>query len=354
MGPRRALIIASCSKYAAILLQLVATFIVARNVTPDQFGITVLGGGVLLIAEAVRELGSSGYLVQQSVLTQAEVRSAFTISLIVTMTATFFILTTANWIAHFYRDDRLTDYLRVMAIGYALGPFVHPISALLSRDMAFSRIAVIEIVSAGTNAATAILLVKSGFSFMAPAWASVASGTAGMLLGFCFQGDLGIFRPSVSAWKKVLIFGIHGSATAIIYRLGEAVLFLILGRVMDARAVGLLQRAYLIAMIPERVLLAGVSAVAMPAFAEIARNKQPFKPAYLHSVELVTAIYLPGMLCLVLLAKPIVEILLGSSWTQAVPLVQIISTALLLGFPGVLNLSCSSRPGESVKRRHWH
>ena len=339
VSARRAIIYSSGSRYLVLLLQIASTFVVAHQVRPDQFGLTVIGGGVLMIAEALRELGSAGYLVQQRELKLEQVRSGFTLALGLTLLVGSALYFGAPLVAAFYRESRLVAYLHVMVLGYLLGPFVAPIQALMSRDLGFHRIAAMDVTAGLVNAATAVTLARLGFGFMSVAWASVAGGAAAMLLGLLMQRDFRIYRPSLAHWRAVLTFGVHGSAAAMVFRLGEAMLYLALGRVIAPRSIALLQRGVLITQLPERVVLAGVTGVAMPAFAALVRQDRPLVPAYLHGIRLIAPVYLTAMLVLVPLAPAIVHLVLGPQWAGAVPVVQIIAAGHLFGFVNVLSAS---------------
>jgi O-antigen/teichoic acid export membrane protein len=89
----------------------------------------------------------------------------------------------------------------------------------------------------------------------------------------------------------------------------------------------------LLALFPERVILAGVAAVALPAFAQQVREGQAPKEGYLKALGLISAAQWPSLVTLILLADPIVWILLGAQWQGVVPVLQILAAALLLSFP---------------------
>ena len=67
----RALLFASGGRYLVMGVNLVSATVLARLLTPSEFGISVLGTSLLGVAEAIRELGSTAYLVQQKDLTQS-------------------------------------------------------------------------------------------------------------------------------------------------------------------------------------------------------------------------------------------------------------------------------------------
>lgn len=334
---RRALLFASGGRYVVMGLNLASATVLARLLTPSEFGISVLGASLLGIAEAIRELGSIAYLVQQKELTQRKIRTVFTVSLIVTLTMTTLLIMTSGMFARVYGVPQLARYIQIVAFSYAIAPFAHPIYAVLSRDMAFDKLAVLDTATTLVSAVASVGLVLLGFSYIGLAWATVIAAATWTLLGFYVRRDFSLYRPSLAEWRSVLAFGAYGSATAVLYRASESLFYLILGKILDTRAVGLCQRAVMLAQFPERVILAGISAVALPAFSDQARNGRALKIAYLSAVEHVTAIQWPALVLLAIMADPVVSLLFGSQWRDAIPIVQIFALALMLNFPTSLN-----------------
>jgi O-antigen/teichoic acid export membrane protein len=205
----------------------------------------------------------------------------------------------------------------------------------MSRSLAFGRLALIATVAAAVNAGTAIGLALLGWGYISLAWGSSISTLVGMVLYLHFWRDWTIFRLALKEWRNVIGFGVHDSAGGIVYQISESVPNLIVGRVLDAASVGLFQRAVLLALFPERVILAGVGPVALPAFSQLAHEGQA-KQSYLKVLGLVTAVQWPALAVLILLAHPIVQMLLGSQWQEVAPLLQVFGGALLFSFPVAL------------------
>jgi O-antigen/teichoic acid export membrane protein len=334
---RRAVLFASGGRYVVTGINLAAAIVLARLLTPAEFGISVIGTSILGIAEAIRELGSIAYLVQQKEIPRGKIRTVFTISLLVTLAMTAMLILLSEPFARFFDAPPLAQYIRIVALSYCIAPFVHPIYAMLSRDMAFDKLAMLDAATALVSALSSIGFVLLGFSYTGLAWAAVVAGATWTLLGSCVLRDFSIYVPSLTAWRSVLMFGAFGSATAVLYRVSEALFFLFVGKVVDARAVGLFQRAGMLAQFPERVILAGIAAVALPAFSKRARQGDELKSTYLGAVEYVTAVQWPLLVMLVIMAGPIVHLLYGAQWDDAVPLIRILSLALFCNFPTSLN-----------------
>jgi len=336
MGVRRAFVLASLGRYLIMAINLAATVIMARLLTPTDYGLAVRGGAVLAVAEAIRALGGGAYLVQQKDLTPTQIHSNFTISMVATAVLIAALLLLGRPLAQLFDQPELEPYLRVAALGFFAGPFSYQISALMTRNLNFGRIAFITSLSAATNAGVGIGFALLGWGYMSLAWAAAISTLTAMGLYLHFWRDWSIFRPGLREWRSVLGFGVYDSAFGILSQISEAVPYLIIGRALDAGSVGLCQRAVLLAFFPERVILAGVSAVALPAFSQQVRDGQAPKASYLKVLGLVTAAQWPALITLILLAEPIVRFLLGAQWYGVVRVLQILAGALFFSFPIVL------------------
>ncbi len=328
---------ASVGRYTVMLLNLAATLILARLLAPAEYGVAVLGGSILAVAEALRAVGGGAYLIQKQELSSDNIRACFTVSLSATLLIAVVLLLLAPPLAQFFAMPHLDRYLRVAALGYLTGPFVYPISALMGRNLAFGALAAIGVMTALVNAVVGVGLAMQGFGYMSFAWAGAASTAAGMLFYLYYWKDRSIFRPVFREWRSVLGFGAYDSATAVVSQVADALPYFIFGKLLSAEAVGLSQRAVMLCFVPERIILAGVGAVALPAFSQHTRAGKRLAPAYLRALELITAAQWPSLVLLFVLAQPITSLLLGAHWSGVVPLVHVLAIALLFSFPLALH-----------------
>ena len=187
--------------------------------------------------------------------------------------------------------------------------------------------------------AASIWLASLGVSFMSFAWARVISAIAGMMMYFyAWKDEETDFRhPRPRLPRKSSRSGAYDSATAVLSQVAETLPYFIFGRLLNAEAVGLGQRAVTLSLFPERVILAGVGAVALPALAQQAREGGSLRHGYFRAIELITAALWPALILLALLAGPVVAVLLGRQWQEVVPLVEILAVALQFSFPATLH-----------------
>jgi len=333
---RRPLMFSFFDKYVVIAINLVMAVVVARLLTPEEVGVFMVGNALVMMTAAFRDFGVSVYLIQERDITLDGVRSAFTVTLILSLLIAGGLYTLAGPIAVFYGEQGLQLVLQIIAIGFLLAPFSAPITALLRREMAFDRIALISVVGAAVNLVAVVTLAALGFGYLSLAWASLLAAVAGVLLAILARPDFSIFRPTLAAWRKVCSFGGYSTATTLLNIFHEQLPQLLLGRILGFQAVGLYTRALLLCQLPERLIHAAVVPVALPALAAEVRSGNSLKQHYLRALAYNTALQWPFLVCVALLADPVVKVLLGEQWTAVAPMLRIMALAWLSLFPAFM------------------
>jgi O-antigen/teichoic acid export membrane protein len=332
LGMRQAFFLAYVERYGTAAINFAMVPILARILTPNDYGIAAIGLAALAFAESIRDFGGSAYIVQDAELTLERIRASFTLTLVLTLVMSSALCVAGNPIAGYYAEPGLSSFLKVMAICFLFGPFVSPVYSLFRREMAFGKIAAIAISSTAVYAIVVIYLAASGFGYMSFAWASVCSGSIGALLGIYLRRDLSIFRVSFSDWRRLIAFGRYDSGATILQQVWEYLPYLIFGRFLNADAVGLYQRSSTLSQLPKRFLLDGLWTIALPALAAGVRQGVPLKRSYFEGLTYIAGTYWPSLAIIALLARPFVGILLGPQWVEAAPLVRIMAAATMMNF----------------------
>ncbi len=351
-GVKRALLFTSSERYLTLLINLAMIAIVSRLMPPDEIGLAVIGTSIYVLAQSIREFGASAYIVQQIELNREAVRSMFSVNLVITLVIAGAMILFGDAFGAFYRDERLAAFLAIAAAGLLLGSGNAPLFALLQRQMAFGTVAAIVIAAAVLNAVLTIALALLGFGCLSFAWAQLLQAAFITALVIWVSPDWWVFKPSFREWRGVVLFGGSSSATFMINRLNEMLPSLVVGRVLNASNVGLLNRATMICDLPLKGVLQGIFPIALPALALESREGRCLKAAYLRANAHISVIQWPALIVLCLLAHPVVVIMLGSQWLESVPLVRIIALATLFSFPAALTfpmLVVTGRVGDAAK-----
>ena len=321
------------SQNLSLAINFVTLLVLARLLTPAEYGVSSLAFAIIGLAEAVRELAGGSFIIREHDLTADKIRSTTTVNIMVTAVVSILLLLAAGPLSRLFGVPLLAPFLVISVLGYSLATFLYPQQALLGREMAFSYLAVIQFVPAVVGAAVAIMLAYMGLGALSLAWGGVLSTATATALSIAIRGDVSIYKPSLSQWRRVVAFGAYSSATAVLAKIGEAVPVLIFGRFLSAEALSFGHRAILLCQLPERVIQAAVASVALPEFSRQAREGRDLKSAYLSTLSHIAVAHWPAMAVLALLARPIVLVLLGRQWLEVALLIPIICPALMLALP---------------------
>lgn len=333
---RRSIIFAFIARYSINVINLLMAAILARLLHPDEIGVLAIAAAIFMITEALRDFGTSVYLIQARDITPTGAGTAFTVMLILSLALAGTAYALAGPIAAFYLEPRLKPVLRIAALGFLIGPFLSPSLALLRRDMAFDAIAVIMISGAVVNLASAVALVLLGAGYAGPAWGSVIGGLASTALALLYRPQLWIFRLTLRDWRAVVSFGGYSSATAILNLFYMMLPQLALGRILGFEAVGLYSRATMLCQMTERTIASAIEPVVLPAFAAQVRSGDNLKYAYLRGISYMSVVQWPFLLCLALLSDPAVQLLFGPQWSAVAPLVSTMALASWALFPAFM------------------
>lgn len=333
---RRSFLLSGLDRYATFAINLASTAIFARLLAPDEIGVFVVGAGVVMVAEALREFGASVYIIQEREISRQGVRTTFTVMLCMSLVVAGLLLAAAGPLAGFYADTRLAAVVRIAALGVVLGAFASPPLALLRREMAFGGVALVNLTGVLVNFAAALVLLASGWGYLSLALAATGAAAATALAAALYRPKPWIFVPCLVHWRQILAFGGWASATAILNIIFQMLPQMLLGRLLGFDAAGVYSRAVTLCQLSERMIFGAFQPVVLPAFSDHVRSGGDLCGAYLHGLALLTAVQWPSLLCLAVLAEPLVLIVLGPQWNAAAPVLRILALASLVMFPAPL------------------
>ena len=324
---RRSLFLSLAERYLSIGLQLILFFVLARLLTPEDIGLYSVAVALIGLAHVLRDFGVPSYLIQEVELTDARIRTAFTLMLLMAFGLFGVAFWVASPVADFYQDKRLQSVLQVMACTFLLIPFSSTALALFRREMHFDVLFRINIVSTVVNFVVALGMAVSGYGFWSMVWSSIAATlTTSALAAWYAKGGF-LHRPTLSEWRRVIGFGSQASAAHIVTEVAMKTSDLVAGRVLGFAAVGMLSRAQGIMNLFHRDLMGAVSNVTYPAFARAFRNGENMEDLHRNSTMTAATFAWPFYGFFALFPLEALRIMFGPQWDAAAPLVPIFCAA---------------------------
>jgi O-antigen/teichoic acid export membrane protein len=323
------LVFSSVDKCLSILITIAMTAIVARVLSPDEIGVYVVANSVLVMSEALRDFGTSSYIIQENVPTRAGVRTVFTVMTCIGAALALVLILSAPMLATFYEEARLTVAIRLATLGIFVSSLSAALLSVLRREMDFKILALINVGGVLVNFLVTVGLAFAGWSYLALIVGGVSYQLFAAAAAMIYRPHFWVFVPSLSKWREVLAFGGWSSATSLLNNFYSMLPQLLLGRMAGLDAAALYNRATILCQLPERAVIGAVYPVVLPALSAKVRTGDDIRSAYLNSLGLLSAIHWPLLLGLAILAEPAVRIVLGPQWDAAAPVVRIMAVAWL-------------------------
>lgn len=329
------MVYSAAERYGTVTINLIGTALIARLLSPDQIGIYLVGAAFVFLVEAIRDFGISGYLIQAQEVCSETLRSAFTATLVLAALSGLALFAASGPIASLYGDENLATVIRIAALGFVFAPVSGPLLGMLRRNLAFDRLMRVGIAAALSNLIVSASLALAGYGFQSLAWGAFASAAMTAAMAFHMRPDR-FYGFGVKEIPSILRFGGYSTAATVVATLYQQLPQFVLGGTLGFHAVGLVNRALMICQLPEKTIISAVQPVFLPALSEHGRRGGDAGQAYLRGLTYITAVYWPALICLVLLATPLVWLLLGTAWLAVAPLVRIVGISWLFLFPTFL------------------
>lgn len=316
-------------RYSSLVVTLASSMLLARLLTPAQIGVFSLCASVTAVAGILRDFGVSEYLNQEKDLTQDKMRAAFGVAIAIAWSIGLLIFSLRHLVAGYYREPLVADLLAVLSLNFLILPFASPAFALLSREMEFRKIFVVQIVSNSVQSALAVTLAWRGHGSMSLAWAPVAGILAQTLLVAWFRPRESMLMPGFKAAREVLRYGSMFVASRFIETFTRNAHEFIIAKQAGFAAVGLFSRAFGLIELFNNNVASAVMRVASPSFATDHRAGLPLHNVFARGTAIFTCVAFTFFGFLALMAPDLISVLFGHQWDAAAPLAQILAVALL-------------------------
>ncbi len=305
------------------LVGIVSTLILARLLTPDDFGVIAMALIAVGLADVLMDLGVNVALIQNRNATQAHYDTAFTLRLIQTTLATALLFAVAPLAAEYFQDPRVAPVLQCLAFTLLLAGLENIGIVALHKNMQFGaefRFLFARRIAEFTLTIAAALWLRSY-------WALVVGTLAGRTVGVGLSYAMHPMRPRLSLERFREIFAV--SQWMLVRGIGEFfhnnLHRMLVGRWAPTPTMGAYTLADEISVLPSAELLAPINRALFPALAEAKDRSDALKRMFLLAQSIQTLIAIPAAVGLALVAEEAVVVLLGEKWRLAVPFVQVLA-----------------------------
>jgi O-antigen/teichoic acid export membrane protein len=304
------------------VLQLGSTAVLARLLTPADFGLIAMVATFTGFAALFKDLGLSQATVQREHVTHEQVSTLFWINVAVAALIGLLVAAMAPAVAWFYGEPRLAMVTVALGSTFVFGGLAAQHAALLRRQMRFGPLAAVEVASLAGGIAAAVWLALAGAGY----WALVAM-TMGQALvtaaGLWIVSGWSPGRPRRGAGiRPMLGFGGNVTAFNLFNYFSRNADNLLIGWYWGAASLGLYSKAYSLLTLPMRQVNGPAATVAVPALARLAGDSERYRRAFISVQATLLMVSAPAMAVLLVEPTAVVSVFLGDQWLAAAPILR--------------------------------
>ncbi len=334
-------------------LQMGSTVVLARLLTPADYGLVGMTSVVTGFIELFRDLGLSEATVQHATINHRQVSTLFWLNGLVGFALMLGVIALAPLAARFYQEPQVAGIMSALSINFLISSTAVQHAALLKRQMKFTVLAMLNILSMALG-----VLVAVGSAYMgAGYWAlvlmyltSVLTYSAGCWATCRWRPGRPDFNSNIGS---MLRFGGNLTGFNVVNYLARNLDNLLIGRVWGSGELGLYAKAYQLILLPINQINAPITNVAMPALSRLQADPQKYRRYYYKAVLLISAVGMPIIGFLFAASREIILLILGSQWLGAVPIFQVLMPAAFIGTFNVATGWAYQSLGRTDRQFRW-
>ena len=317
-----------CAQGASFVLRVGSLMILARLLGPTDFGLVGMVTAFTGVLALFRDFGLGSAAVQHTTVTEEQNSTLFWINMLLGAVLWLIALAMAPAIAAFYHEPQLFGITAVLAVGFLFNAAGAQHTALLMRQMRFTALAVINVVSLAIGIAIAIYAAKADYGYWALVSMSISSpiiATIGLWLTTGWVPGMPRKRAGI---RSMMHFGGSLTLISLLMYIAYNADKIMIGRFWGVDAIGIYGRAYQIINIPTDNLNSAVGEVAFSALSRLQHDPVRFRSYFLKGFSLVLGLTLPVTIACALFADDVVFVLLGPKWADAATIVRLLAPTI--------------------------
>lgn len=340
-------------KYSQMVIQFVSGIILARLLTPFDYGCIGMLSIFMVIAEAFIEGGFGSAIIQKKKPTQQDYSTVFFWNLGMAALMYFTLFLCAPSIARFYEIPLLCDVLRVQGIILFIYAFNVIQRSQLRKDLNFKKISIVTLLTSIIAFVVTVVMAYKGCGV----WSLVVQNIISAFIPTMVFWISSKWRPSfVFSWgsfRELFSFGAYMFMTHIVDKLGTQIQGLLIGKVYNPSTMGYYSKALSTERLASTSISQVMTQVSFPLYTEVQDNKEDMIYMIKRLVTTLAYVTFPLMFILLLLAKPLFIILYSEKWINSIPYFQVLCIAGLAYCLQSVNLQTISAIGKSRTMFFW-
>jgi PST family polysaccharide transporter len=310
------------AQFIRFFIQLGSQVLVARLLTPADYGLVAMVYPVLSLVQLVSSLGLGQTTVIQAEIDQRDVSSLFWFGLVLNAALCGVLIATSPLIGLLYHDPRVVAVEIALALLIPIAGLGTQPAALLSRHLRLQSLAVIDILPAALGFGVAYWAASHGFRY----WSLVLSAASETMLAVVSVWVLSKWLPTGPKYNRRMWSLVRIGGNLTIYNLSLYVTTsadnILLGVIRGPFALGLYDKSYKLVTQSIGQLGSPATRIAIPLLSRLRSDDVAYRRAFLGILGATMMVTTPGILWVMIDSGPLTGVALGRQWSSIWPVVS--------------------------------
>lgn len=338
---------AAMEKFGVVLLQFIINLVLARLLTPDDFGIVGMIMIIVAVSNILADGGFGAALIQKLNPKEEDFSTAFMVNTTMALLLYILIYLSAPFVSRFLGIPILVDYLRVLGLVIVINAIGLVSKVLLRRAFAFKQIAISNICAYILAATVAIIMSIKGYG----AWSLIAIHIVNAIfanLFICLSARwIPRVKPSLSSLKQMFAYGEFMLASDIMDNICFHIQNTVVGKYFSPYVAGQYAQAKKMSEVVYITFQSAINQVMFSVFSGLQCNIEELRDKLRLNIKLTAFILFPLLTILIVVAKPFILFLFGPNWEDSVFYFQMLCVGGFFSALQYFNYNAVASIGES-------
>ncbi|MEA2107188.1 MAG: lipopolysaccharide biosynthesis protein [Bacteroidota bacterium] len=334
-------------KFGVQGIRFVLGIVLARLLTPEDFGLVGMVTVFFTLAQVFVESGFGQAYIQKKTVTEIDANTVFYTNLVISIIVYAILWLTAPYIARFYNQMELIEITRILGLVIIINSFVIIQISQITRNVNFKKKAKITLISVLISGLAGVISAIYGLGV----WSLVIQQMTNRLLFAIILWITSKWKPSLNfsfkSLKSMFSFGSWILLSGIIRKFFDNIYILAIGKFFPASAVGFYTKAKQFNSKASQELSNAVGVVSFPIFSVWQEDKIKLQNGMRKFLKHTMIFVMPLMVVLIVVAEPFVILLLKEKWAPMIPYLQLLCLAGLLYPLHSVNIEVLKAQGKS-------
>jgi O-antigen/teichoic acid export membrane protein len=318
------------SQWIVYVLGVVSLSVMARLLTPDDYGKVAMVTAITGFASVFKDLGLSTATIQREKITHAQLSTLFWVNVGFGTLVMLAVMALSPLVAWFYHTPELSKIMVALSVTFLLGGLTVQHQAILTRQMRFTTSSIVNVISVVAGIVCGVTGGFMGLGYWAIVMGYIATSLT-MAVGMWMASK---WRPGLPmrgcGIRSMLGFGAHISSFNVVNYFSRNADNVLIGRFAGSSALGIYSRAYQLLLLPIANLRNPLNSVALPTLSRLVDDPARYKSHYQHFIGALAFISMPMVACMYVYSTAIVSIVLGSRWLGASELFRLLAISAFI------------------------